>query len=204
MSKYPENRIEIMGKAVNAKIISLLLQNFSFEESIKETVKHFNKMYHNDRDSVYNILVSRYHVCEFFAQYISELNGFMDLFKNPENISLIKNLNLKNEVMSTDSVKKEEPKFEINQIDFQNDCFKALKIYTAKGADFNSAVDQTLQAFEKHKREYKGISKEKIISAIAEKCFSIIQGIQKDPMKNILLLVKLLKPEELVHLKANI
>jgi hypothetical protein len=207
MKKYPPNRIQLVEKAIIAKMLSLvLIESNDYEQALKQCVFHFNGLYHKDPDKIYGVLVSDYVASRAFAEYVGNLPGFTKFLKSVENIESFKSLTTteeKSEIMPT------EQNNEIGQnifkkLNFQNDCLKAMKFFIdKKGKTFDESIEASHKAFAK-KEGFEKATKEDVVFAIANKCFKSIQSMQKEPFKNILFLVKLLTPEEVSELKSKL
>lgn len=214
MTKYPANRVELIEKAVNAKMLELTLSgNYkSHDLVLKECVKHFNTLYHKEPEKVYRILLTDYQIARFFIKYVAGLVGFVDLLKSPDNISFIKELGVSSETNTNTNTIKEVIKKEENTMEnavkigkeFKNDCFKALSFYINKGSDFDAAIKEAHKSLPKKNPEYKNYTEFDVVFAIAEKCFEMVDGIKKEPFKNISQMVGMLSPEEKEKLKAKL
>ena len=203
MNKYPANRVELIQKAVIAKMLSLvLIESNSYEQSLKECVMHFNQLYHKDPDKVYRILITDYQIAKFFAEYVANLSGFVDFLKSPNNIESIKSLTLQ-EIPQSMATEENKQTVKFDNVEFQKDVLKAMKFFISKGKTFDESIEASHKAFAK-KEGFTNATKDDVVSALAEKCFNSIQFMQKEPLKNILFLVKLLSPEEIIELKSKL
>jgi hypothetical protein len=193
--KTTGKRVELIEKAILTKMISfIVVSGDTYVDALKKSHMYFNKLYHTDKEKVHGILLSDYQIARSFAKYIAELDGFKKFLMSPENVESIKKLTIEDMA--------ETPDF--NKSEFEKDCFKALGSYTTKGKSFDQSVEAIVSAFNKHKPEYGTVDKCMVVNALAEKCYTSLQNMKKNPLKNILFLVKLLSAEELELLKSKL
>lgn len=194
---------KLVTNLITTKMFEFLLSGLDFKQALKECTAWFVKTYHGEnRELVYNTFLTDYEISKTFVVYISGLPGFMDFIKSPNNIELIKSLSVKQTQTKKEEKMPEQINLKENTI-FQNLCVKGVRAFIKK-MDFNASIDKTVQGIAKSKPEFSHTTKEDVIFAIALKSFETIQDLSKNPLKNILLLVKLLSPDQLSELKSSL
>ena len=199
MMSVLQNKEEQITSAIVLKMMSLMLvETNDFDKALKQCYIHFYKLYHEDSKG---ILVTDYQISKIFAKHVCDLTNFKGFLKSSINVNQL--TELKSEAMPTTENKVLE--LNINKVNLRKDCFKAMKHYTDLGKTFEeSLVKVTFQLNKSKKEEYGTVTVEMVAESVAHKCYATIQGMRREPLKNILFLVKLLTAEEKAELKSKL
>jgi hypothetical protein len=202
MMSVLQNKEEQITSAVILKMMSLMLvETNDFDKALKQCHIHFHKQYQEQSKKDFGVLITDYQISKIFAKHVCNITGFKGFLKSSINVNQL--TELKSEAMPNTENKVLE--LNINKVNLRKDCFKAMKHYTDSGKTFEeSLVKVTFQLNKSKQEEYGTVTVEMVAESVAHKCYATIQGMRKEPLKNILFLVKLLTAEEKAELKSKL